>query len=176
MLPAGRRRTALTAAVEAMFAEDLVDRVLPYDSAAATRYAEIVVARRRVGSPIEAFDALIAATALSIGAGVATRDIGGFDGCGLRQMPVNTSMISVTKQAGYLIYPSIYTSLRAGLGRTTADAFAPPLLRLVGDRAGFQPARPVSHRRPAVSSQSRMILKRASLMQAACHATRKGLS
>ena len=83
MLPAGRRRTALAAAAEAMFAEDLVDRVLPYDSAAAARYAEIVVARRRVGSPIEAFDALIAATALSIGAGVATRDIGGFDGCGL---------------------------------------------------------------------------------------------
>jgi toxin FitB len=83
MLPAGRRRTALAAAAEAMFAEDLVDRVLPYDSAAAARYAEIVVARRRVGNPIEAFDALIAATALSVGAGVATRDIGGFDGCGL---------------------------------------------------------------------------------------------
>jgi predicted nucleic acid-binding protein len=83
MLPAGRRRTALAAAAEAMFAEDLVDRVLPYDSAAAARYSEIVVARRRVGNPIEAFDALIAATALSVGAGVATRDIGGFDGCGL---------------------------------------------------------------------------------------------
>jgi predicted nucleic acid-binding protein len=83
MLPAGRRRTALAAAAEAMFAEDLVDRVLPYDSAAAARYSEIVVARSRVGNPIEAFDALIAATALSVGAGVATRDIGGFDGCGL---------------------------------------------------------------------------------------------
>jgi len=83
MLSAGRRRTALAAAAEAMFAEDLADRVRPYDGAAAARYAEIVVARRRVGNPIEAFDALIAATALSVGAGVATRDIGGFDGCGL---------------------------------------------------------------------------------------------
>jgi predicted nucleic acid-binding protein len=83
MLPAGRRRTALAAAAEAMFAEDLAGRVLPYDGAAAARYAEIVVARRRVGNPIEAFDALIAATALSTGASVATRDIGGFDGCGL---------------------------------------------------------------------------------------------
>ena len=83
MLPAGRRRTALAAAAEAMFAEDLAGRVLPYDSVAAARYAEIVVARRRAGNPIEAFDALIAATALTAGASVATRDIGGFDGCGL---------------------------------------------------------------------------------------------
>ena len=35
------------------------------------------------GSPIEAFDALIAATAFVAGAAVATRDIGGFEGCGL---------------------------------------------------------------------------------------------
>jgi predicted nucleic acid-binding protein len=58
-------------------------RVLPYDSIAAVLYAEIVVARRRVGCPIEALDALIAATALAAGASLATRDIGGFDGCGL---------------------------------------------------------------------------------------------
>jgi hypothetical protein len=83
MLPAGRRRTALAAAAEAMFAEDLAGRVLPYDGAAAARYTEIVVARRRVGNPIEAFDALIAATALSTSASIATRDVGGFDGCGL---------------------------------------------------------------------------------------------
>jgi hypothetical protein len=82
MLPAGRRRTTLAAAAEAMFAEDLAGRVLSYDGAAAARYAEIVVARR-VGNPIEAFDALIAATALTAGASIATRDTGGFDGCGL---------------------------------------------------------------------------------------------
>jgi toxin FitB len=83
ILPAGRRRTALAAAAEAMFAEDLAGRVLPYDGAAAARYPEIVVSRRRAGNPIEAFDALIAATALSVGASVATRDTDGFDGCGL---------------------------------------------------------------------------------------------
>jgi hypothetical protein len=82
MLPAGRRRTTLAAAAEAMFAEDLAGRVLSYDGAAAARYAEIVVARR-VGNPIEAFDALLAATALTAGASIATRDTGGFDGCGL---------------------------------------------------------------------------------------------
>ena len=56
-LPEGRRRTALVAAAEAMFTEDLA-RVLPFDAAAAARYAGIVTTRRRAGSPIEAFDAL----------------------------------------------------------------------------------------------------------------------
>jgi hypothetical protein len=63
--------------------EDLAGRVLSYDGAAAARYAEIVVGRRRVGNPIEAFDAPIAARALTAGASIATRDTGGFDGCGL---------------------------------------------------------------------------------------------
>jgi predicted nucleic acid-binding protein len=82
-LPKGRRRAALAAAADTMFAEDFADRVLPFDGTAAARYAEIVTARQRAGSPIEAFDALIAATALAIGADIATRDIGGFEGCGL---------------------------------------------------------------------------------------------
>jgi predicted nucleic acid-binding protein len=46
-------------------------------------YADIVNARRRAGSPIEGFDALIAAIASAAGADIATRDGGGFDGCGL---------------------------------------------------------------------------------------------
>jgi predicted nucleic acid-binding protein len=82
-LPAGRRRTALAAAAEAMFAEDFAGRVLPFEVRAAARYPEIVLARRRAGNPIEKFDALVAATALAAGATVATRDTGGFVGCGL---------------------------------------------------------------------------------------------
>jgi predicted nucleic acid-binding protein len=82
-LPEGRRRAALAAAAEAMFTEDLAGRILPFDGAAAVRFADIVVVRRRSGIPIEGFDALIAATALAAGARVATRDMGGFDGCGL---------------------------------------------------------------------------------------------
>ena len=57
--------------------------MLSYGTGAAVRYAEIVAARRRAGRPIEAFDALIAATALAAGAGVATRDVYGFEGCNL---------------------------------------------------------------------------------------------
>ena len=82
-LPEGRRRTALAVAAEAIFAEDFAGRILPFGAAATARYADIVLARRRAGNPIEGFDALIAATALAAGAGVATRDTGGFAGCGL---------------------------------------------------------------------------------------------
>ena len=83
-LPEGRRRTALIAAAEAMFEEDLADRVLPFNDVAAERYAEIVTARRRAGRPIEAFDALIAATTLAAGADLATRDVSGFENLGLK--------------------------------------------------------------------------------------------
>jgi predicted nucleic acid-binding protein len=82
-LPEGGRRAALSEAAAAMFNEDFAGRVLPFDAAAASHYAQIVIGRRRAGAPIEAFDALIAATALMAGATVATRDIGGFEGCGL---------------------------------------------------------------------------------------------
>ncbi len=83
MLPEGRRRAALEVAADGMFAEDFAGRVLPYNGAAASHYAAIVISRRRAESPIEAFDALIAATARAAGADLATRDIAGFEGCGL---------------------------------------------------------------------------------------------
>lgn len=83
LLPDGRRKTGLAAAAAAMFAEDFAGRVLPYDGQAARHYAEIVTARRAAGEPIEAFDALIDATARVAGATIATRDIGGFAGCGI---------------------------------------------------------------------------------------------
>jgi predicted nucleic acid-binding protein len=82
-LPKGRRRAALLAAAEAVFSEDLADRVLAFDGAAAARYSEIVTTRSRAGKPIEAFDALIAATAMVAGADIATRDSGGFQDLGL---------------------------------------------------------------------------------------------
>ncbi len=83
MLLEGRRRRTLASAAEAIFAEDLEGRILPFNGTAAAHYAVIVAARRRAGNPIEAFDALIAATARAAGADIATRDVAGFDGCGL---------------------------------------------------------------------------------------------
>ena len=82
-LPEGRRRSGLAAAAEALFAEEFDGRVLPFGGAAARRYVEIVIQRRGAGRPMEGFDALIAATASVAGAAVATRDISGFEGCGL---------------------------------------------------------------------------------------------
>jgi predicted nucleic acid-binding protein len=65
------------------FAEDIAGRILPFGAAAAERYPAIVLARRRAGTPIDGFDALIAAIASAAGADVATRDIGGLSGCGI---------------------------------------------------------------------------------------------
>lgn len=83
LLEPGKRRRALDHALNAIFAEDFAGRVLPFDSAAAARYAEVVVERRRSGRPISQFDAQIAGTALSRRAGLATRNVADFQGCGL---------------------------------------------------------------------------------------------
>lgn len=82
-LPEGRRRSMLADVANVMFAEEFASRILGFAADAAEHYAAIVAERRRAGSPIEAFDALIAATARAAGAQVATRDIGGFEGCGV---------------------------------------------------------------------------------------------
>jgi toxin FitB len=83
IMPEGRRRTDLAKATDAMFNEDLADRILVFDAAAAVRYAEVATIRRRAGRPIALLDAQIAATALVAGAAVATRNVRDFDGCGL---------------------------------------------------------------------------------------------
>ena len=83
LLPAGRRRVALEQAVTAIFGEELAGRVLSFDRAAASAFAEISARRRRLGRPISQFDAQIAAIALSQGADVATRNVGDFADCGI---------------------------------------------------------------------------------------------
>ena len=83
LLPAGRRRTTLQRAVEAIFAEDFAGRVLPFDSAAAKRFAQIASDRRRSGRPISDFDAQIAAIAATHDADIATRNVDDFLGCGV---------------------------------------------------------------------------------------------
>src|ERR1700721_11749 len=65
ILPAGRRRDNIMAAIDAMLAEDFADRILSFDSSAAACYASIAAARRRAGRPIPQFDAQIAAIAQS---------------------------------------------------------------------------------------------------------------
>ena len=79
----GRRRSALEAAARAMFAEDFDGRVLPFDAAAAVAYGEIYAARRRAGRATATVDLMIASVARTQGGSVVTRDIGGFEDCGI---------------------------------------------------------------------------------------------
>lgn len=83
LLPEGRRKAALAADAERMFSEDLKFRVLAFDEAAAVHYASLRCARSRMGKPFPPLDAQIAAIALAAGAGIATRNITDFEGCGL---------------------------------------------------------------------------------------------
>ncbi|GEO84673.1 MULTISPECIES: type II toxin-antitoxin system VapC family toxin [Alphaproteobacteria] len=78
LLPEGRRRRALEAAVKPIFTEDLAGRVLAFDRDAAESYAAIAAHRRAIGRPISQFDAQIAAIAVSRGASVATRNVADF--------------------------------------------------------------------------------------------------
>jgi toxin FitB len=83
LLPEGRRQVQLLAKIEAMLAEDFAGRILPFDSPAASAYADIAVMRRRSGRPISQADAQIAAIASSRGASLATRNMNDFLDCGI---------------------------------------------------------------------------------------------
>lgn len=80
-LPAGKRRTGISVAVEAMLAIDFSGRILSFDADAARFYAKIVAVRENSGRPISQPDALIAAIARSHRARVATRNVRDFDEC-----------------------------------------------------------------------------------------------
>ena len=81
-LPDGRRKQALDGAARRILAL-FAGRVLSFDSAAATELPAILVARRRLGRPILAHDAQIAAIARSRRMTVVTRDVGDFADCGI---------------------------------------------------------------------------------------------
>ena len=83
LLPAGKRRTVLSRAIEGMLEEDFRDRILPFDRPAARAYAAIAAERRAAGRPISQFDCQIAAIARARGASVATRNTDDYDGCGI---------------------------------------------------------------------------------------------
>ena len=83
ILPDGERRRGLTAAAERAFGVLFAERILPFDSYAAQAYAVIAAARRAAGHPIDHADCQIAATARSLGASVATRNVHDFEGCGI---------------------------------------------------------------------------------------------
>ena len=77
-LPAGKRKDRLTEALDGVM-ELFADRVLPFDIAAARRYADLAVKARAAGKGFPTPDGYIAAIAASRGFTVATRDTSAFD-------------------------------------------------------------------------------------------------
>ncbi|MFB2581474.1 type II toxin-antitoxin system VapC family toxin [Herbiconiux sp. P15] len=82
-MAAGSRRHGLADQVARLFGGVLDGRVLPFDSASAVEYAEVIATRRRIGRPISPLDAQIAAIARVHGASVATRNGRDFEGAGV---------------------------------------------------------------------------------------------
>ena len=83
ILSNGKRRDTLAQAMEVILREDMAGRILPFDSAAAEAYAIIAATRRSAGRPIAQADCQIAGIARARGAAVATRNVAGFEGCGV---------------------------------------------------------------------------------------------
>lgn len=75
LLPKGRRRRALEEAFARLLEEDLEDRVLDFDSAAAAEAATLAAERQRSGRPVEMRDTQIAGIALARRATLATRNL-----------------------------------------------------------------------------------------------------
>lgn len=84
LLPKGRRRTTLQSAVDGILREALREHILPFDSAAAAVYPELIVSRRAAGRPISQADAQIAAIVVAHGAALATRNATDFEQCRIR--------------------------------------------------------------------------------------------
>jgi hypothetical protein len=75
LLPSGRRRQALEAAFARLLEEDLQNRVLDFDIAAAAEAASLAAERQKAGRPVDMRDTQIAGIALARRATLATRNV-----------------------------------------------------------------------------------------------------
>lgn len=82
-LPEGHRKRGLTVTIRGILTEDFYGRVFPFDEGASVRYADIVTGRERIGRPIGAADAQIAAICRDLGATLATRNTPDFEETGI---------------------------------------------------------------------------------------------
>lgn len=75
LLAAGRRRQTLETAFTQLLEEDLENRVLPFDDAAANEAAALAAQRQRAGRPVDFRDTQIAGIALARRATLVTRNV-----------------------------------------------------------------------------------------------------
>lgn len=80
LLPKGRRRQALEVAFARLLKDDLEDRVLDFDGAAATEAALLAADRQKSGRPVDMRDTQIAGIAIARRATLATRNVRHFQG------------------------------------------------------------------------------------------------
>ena len=80
-LPKGRRKDKLTAALDG-FLDLFTDRILPFDTRAARRYADLAVSARAAGKGFATPDGYIAAIAAAHDFAVASRDTSAFTAVG----------------------------------------------------------------------------------------------
>ena len=83
ILPQGRRRDALTEALERVLGDILAHAILPYDEPAAREYAGRRAVARSRGIAVATADAMIAAIAAARGLAVASRDAAPFAAMGI---------------------------------------------------------------------------------------------
>lgn len=81
-LPRGKRKDRLTTALDGVLTL-FADRILPFDTDAARRYAQLAVNARAAGRGFPTPDGYMAAIATSHGFAVASRDASAFSAAGL---------------------------------------------------------------------------------------------
>ena len=79
LLPHGRRRNDLEGRTDRILTECFGGRILPFDSEAAGIYASIRANRQKSGFSVGVEDTMIVGIAKSLGAAVATRNVGHFE-------------------------------------------------------------------------------------------------
>jgi len=79
LLPSGRRRQRLESGFDRLLQEDLENRVLDFDGAAANEAATLAAVREKGGRPVDMRDTQIAGIALARRATLATRNVRHFD-------------------------------------------------------------------------------------------------
>jgi hypothetical protein len=82
MLPTGKRKDRLAVTLDDVL-DLFADRILPFDTSAARRYADLAVRARAAGRGFPTPDGYIAAIAAAHGFAVASRDASAFEAAGL---------------------------------------------------------------------------------------------